>query len=50
MDSFDAQKARVRHVVDKELVTLEQLYTNALSTKISECESISLHFPIPNIS
>ena len=50
MDSFDAQKARVRHVVDSELATLEQLYTEALSSKISECECISLHFAIRNTS
>ena len=45
MDSFDAQKARVHHAVDRELATLEQLYSKALSNKISERESISLHFP-----
>ena len=50
MDSFDAQKARVRHVVDRELSILEQLYTKALSSKISECESISLRFTIQNTS
>ena len=50
MDSFDAQKAKVRHVVDRELATLEQLYTKALSSKISECKFISLHFPIQNTS
>ncbi len=50
MDSFDAQKARVRHAIDRELATLEQLYSKALSSKISECESISLHFAIQNTS
>ena len=46
MDSFEAQKARVRHVVDRELATLEQLYSKALSSRISECESNPMHFPI----
>ena len=50
MDSFDAQKAKVRHVVDSELATLEQLYTEALFSKISECESIPPHFAIPSTS
>lgn len=45
MDSFDAQKARLYHAVDKELATLEQLYSKALSNKISERESISVHCP-----
>ena len=50
MDSFDAQKARVHHAVDTGLANLEQLYSEALSNKISERESISLHFPIIYIS
>ncbi len=50
MDSFDAQKARLRHTVDRELATLEQLYTKAFYSKISERESISLHFPTRNTS
>ena len=45
MDLFDAQKARVHHAVDTELANLEQLYSKTLSDKISERESISLHFP-----
>lgn len=50
MDSFDAQKARLHHAVDRELAALEQSYSKALSNKISERESVSLHFPTEYMS
>ena len=50
MDSFDAQKARVHYAVDRELAILEQVYNKALSSRISERESTSLHFPTQYMS